>query len=60
MSGFYSVRPKARNAIAKPKRAPMENPYSPTSAGFKERNRETRRVTTEGITRVDLGEPVKP
>lgn len=60
MSGFHSVRPRARNAIRKTPRPAPENPYSPTSAGFTERNRETVREHPSGLVQVDKGEPSPP
>lgn len=57
---FYSIRPRARSLIRRPKANPGPDPYKSGSKDYAERHRETRRETSAGLIRVDIGEPIEP
>jgi hypothetical protein len=57
MSGFYSIRSRARNAILSPSRPAPPDPYAPSSPNYAERNRESVTELPNGLVRVDIGEP---
>jgi hypothetical protein len=59
MRGFHSVKPKAGNALSRPKPPPAYDPHEPNSPGYVERHRETRTVIDGGMVRVDMGEPIR-
>jgi hypothetical protein len=56
---FYSIGGQARNGILRPRRSVGPDPYDPGSPAFSSRNRQTETVLPNGLTRVDIGEPVK-
>ena len=59
MSGFYSVSPRVRSGIMRPRPASADA-HDPSSADYAERNRVHTTQLPNGLVRVDMGEPVKP
>jgi hypothetical protein len=62
MSGFHCIQPRVwrgerlRRAAAE---SSLPDPYAPSSASYRQRTKETETVLAPGMTRVDLGEPLK-
>lgn len=59
MSGFYSIRPRARSIIRKAPAPMVPNPYGEGTADYAERNATHATELPNGLTRVDIGEPPK-
>ena len=59
MRGFYSVKPRGRSALLRPRRGAGPDAYCPSSPNYAARHRETRSIEIGGTVRVDIGEPVK-
>lgn len=59
MRGFYSIRPRAwPGRRIKPNHS-APDAYAPGSVDYAERHRQTSTLMPSGLTRIDLGEPVK-
>lgn len=59
MKGFYSVRPRVRSGIMRPRPASADV-YAAGSADYAERHKAHEVQLPNGLVRVDMGEPVKP
>ena len=61
MRGFYSLQPRIwrGEALNRAREAPQPDPYSSAAPGHRGRARETVTQIGLGMTRVDLGEPLK-
>lgn len=55
---FYGIKPKGWPGKRSKARDEEPNPYDPKSPTFAERNRQTTHKMPNGLTRVDIGEPL--
>lgn len=58
MSGFYSISPRIWPGLSRRPETSHPDPYTPSSPAYRQRMRETVTEIGNGLTRVDLGEPI--
>lgn len=58
MSGFYGISPRVWPGVSRHNEPSQPDPYSRSSPAYRQRMRETVTDIGNGLSRVDLGEPV--